>query len=661
MPLQIVDYLGLKNFIPHGFCLNWTPTLLWLHVLSDAIIVISYYFIPLVIFYFIRRRHDLPYTPVFLMFAALIVACGTTHLLSIITIWIPLYWLDGWLKAVAAIISFVTAGLMVWVVPQALQLPSTVTQLRSEMEEKEKATQAKNLALMAMQESEERLQFALETIHAGAWDLDLVNHTVSRSKEHDRIFGYPELLPEWTYEMFLEHILPEDRMFVHESFQKTISTRGEWHFECRIKRADGQIRTILAAGHHRINGFDGTLRMAGIVQDITEQKQAEEQLKDLTQRLNYHIDNSPLAVIEWGPDMRLVRWSGTAEHMFGWKAEEVLGKSLDDFRWVYEEDAAQVAEVISTLMTGNHPPQFSANRNYRKDGEVVYCEWYNSSLLDNSGKLRSILSLVLDVTARVKLEAALQQHSIMLESKVKERTAELRKKDQLLLQQSRLAAMGEMINNIAHQWRQPLNVLGLNIQRLSLYYDLGKFNKEFLDTSTQDAMNLIQHMSQTIDDFRHFFQPDKEKTDFSVNQAIQQSVNLVKDSFNHHQIKLCIQSDKDVQINGYPNEFAQVILNILQNARDVFVERGIANRLVTIATSTETNKTVTTITDNAGGIPENIIDKIFDPYFSTKGIQGSGIGLYMSKNIIENNLNGKLSVRNVDKGAEFRIDVNTTV
>lgn len=653
----IVDYLGLKNFIPHGFCLNWTPALLWLHVLSDAVIVISYYFIPLVIFYFIRRRQDLPYPRVFSMFAAFIVACGTTHLLSIITIWIPLYWLDGWLKALTAMISFVTAIVMVRIVPQALQLPSTVTQLRSEIQEKEKATQAKNLALIAMQESEERLQFALETIHTGAWDLDLTNHTAYRSKEHDRIFGYPELLPEWTYDRFLEHVLPEDRTFVDESFQNAISTRGEWHFECRIRRADGEIRHILAAGRHRIKGSDGTLKMAGIVQDITEHKQAETQLKDLTQRLNYHIDNSPLAVIEWGPDMRLVRWSGAAELMFGWKAEEVLGKYMDDFRWIYEEDAAQVAEVTSKLLTGTHPPQFSANRNYRKDGEVVYCEWYNSSLLDDSGRLRSILSLVLDVTERVKLETALQQYSVMLESKVKERTAELRKKDRLLIQQSRLAAMGEMINNIAHQWRQPLNVLGLNIQRLSLYYDLGKFNKEFLDSSTQDAMNLIQHMSQTIDDFRTFFQPDKEKTNFSVNQAIQQSVNLVKDSFNHHQIKLRIQTDNDPHLYGYPNEFSQVILNILQNARDVFVEREVSDRLVTITTASEEGHTLITIADNAGGIPENVIDKIFEPYFSTKGVQGTGIGLYMSKNIIETNLNGKLSVRNVNNGAEFRIDV----
>ena len=135
--------------------------------------------------------------------------------------------------------------------------------------------------------------------------------------------------------------------------------------------------------------------------------QAEQQLRELSQRLSYHVDHSPLAVIEWGPDMRLTRWAGEAERLFGWKAEEVLGKRMEDFRWIYQEDQALVAEVSVDLQTGAHPRRFSANRNYCKDGSVVNCEWYNSSLIDESGKLRSILSLVLDVTARKKAEEAL--------------------------------------------------------------------------------------------------------------------------------------------------------------------------------------------------------------------------------------------------------------
>ena len=142
---------------------------------------------------------------------------------------------------------------------------------------------------------------------------------------------------------------------------------------------------------------------------ITERKRMEEELRELSQRLSYHVDYSPLAVIEWGPDMRLIRWSGEAEHLFGWRAEEVLGKRMEDFRWVYEEDKVQVAEVSLDLTTGTNKNRFSVNRNYRKDGTLVHCEWYNSSLLDDSGKFRSILSLVLDVTGRKKMEDELRR------------------------------------------------------------------------------------------------------------------------------------------------------------------------------------------------------------------------------------------------------------
>lgn len=394
-----------------------------------------------------------------------------------------------------------------------------------------------------------------------------------------------------------------------------------------------------------------------IERDITERKQTEERLRKLTQRLNYHIENSPLGVIEFGADMRLIRWSGAAERIFGWKAEEVLGKRLEDFRWVYEEDKAQVDEVSSELQEGKNLRRFSANRNYRKDGSVAWCEWYNSSFLDESSNLRSILSLVLDVTDRKRLEDSLQQNRVMLESRVEERTAELREKDRLLLQQNRLAAMGEMINNIAHQWRQPLNALGLNIQRLLLFYNMGNFDKDFLQTSTEDAMKMILHMSQTIDDFRNFFKSDKDKIDFSVNQAVQQTVKLVEDSFKNNHIQIINQASDEIFANGYPNEFSQAILNIMQNARDALVEQKVSEGLVTVKVSVENSRAIVKISDNAGGIPKEIIDKIFDPYFSTKGVHGTGIGLYMSKNIIENNMGGKIAVRNIPGGAEFRIEI----
>jgi signal transduction histidine kinase len=171
-------------------------------------------------------------------------------------------------------------------------------------------------------------------------------------------------------------------------------------------------------------------------------------------------------------------------------------------------------------------------------------------------------------------------------------------------------------------------------------------------------MQVISHMSRTIDDFRNFFRPDKEKETFKVSRIIGNALSLIGGSYKNLQIRVEVDTGTDPTIIGYPNEFAQVLLNILNNARDALVARASAEPSITITLQETNSSTVITIRDNAGGIPEEILDKIFDPYFSTKGPeQGTGLGLFMAKTIIETNMGGTLTVRNVGDGAEFRIEV----
>jgi len=171
-------------------------------------------------------------------------------------------------------------------------------------------------------------------------------------------------------------------------------------------------------------------------------------------------------------------------------------------------------------------------------------------------------------------------------------------------------------------------------------------------------MELIQHMSRTIDDFRNYFRPDKEKTEFKVHETITNTLSLMEGCFQNIQIRIEVVANNDSIIYGLQNEFAQVLLNILTNARDALIERKIDDPSVMITICREGGRTVVTVADNAGGIPEEIMGKIFDPYFTTKGPQSvTGVGLFMSKTIIEKNMGGKLSVLNIANGAEFRIEV----
>lgn len=276
---------------------------------------------------------------------------------------------------------------------------------------------------------------------------------------------------------------------------------------------------------------------------------------------------------------------------------------------------------------------------------------------DDSGKIIIWVGINLDISRSKRTEEKLKKLNDELDHLVEERTQELQEKNLLLIQQSRSAAMGEMIQNIAHQWRQPLNTLGLRIQCLSMYYEAGMLDKEFLDKIVSSSMSQIMHMSKTIDDFRNFFKPDKDKVEFKVTQIIENTLELVEASFQNSQMTIIKDCTDDSVAYGYPNEYSQVILNILINAQDALLANKTDNPVVTITSCMEDGMSVVTIIDNSGGIPENIIGKVFDPHFSTKGPQGTGIGLFMAKNIIEKNMHGRLSVSNNEIGAVFRIEV----
>jgi len=233
---------------------------------------------------------------------------------------------------------------------------------------------------------------------------------------------------------------------------------------------------------------------------------------------------------------------------------------------------------------------------------------------------------------------------------------EQNEKEKLLIHKSKLASMGEMINNIAHQWRQPLTHLSFINMNLQLTCEEKHINRKFLAAKIEESNQQIDFMSNTIDSFRDFYKPVKDKEWFFISNAVQKSVNIMKPLLDIYSIELEIKVLNDKKIKSYENEFCQVIVNLITNAKDELVSRAISSPKIVITVDKEQRKQITTICDNAGGIKLKNLNKIFEPYFSTKE-SGSGIGLYMSKTIIESHFKGELKVRNNKYGACFSIEL----
>ena len=239
---------------------------------------------------------------------------------------------------------------------------------------------------------------------------------------------------------------------------------------------------------------------------------------------------------------------------------------------------------------------------------------------------------------------------------LKKMVEEKNEKEKLLIHQSKLASMGEMINNIAHQWRQPLTHLGFINMNLQLAFEDEPLDKKYLKEKIEESNAQLDFMSKTIDNFRDFYKPNKQKEIFYISVAVKKALEIMEPIFESNKIEFEFNVIKDKQINAYENEYSQVILNILTNAKDVLISRQIQNPKIIISINEKNDSIITTILDNAGGIENKYINHIFDPYFTTKQ-KGSGIGLYMSKMIIESHFKGKIKVFNKDKGASFSIEV----
>lgn len=257
-----------------------------------------------------------------------------------------------------------------------------------------------------------------------------------------------------------------------------------------------------------------------------------------------------------------------------------------------------------------------------------------------------------------KKELLLEDINKNLEEKIQIAIEEAQKKDRAMLHQSRLARMGTMLSMIAHQWRQPLSEVAGILMELETASKFKKVDDKMIKESIEESNKLIQFMSYTIDDFRNFFKPDKQKVHFYIEDPCMEAISLINASIKNHNIDFHYNIKMNYEIYGYRREFAQVLLNLMSNAKDALIQREIKNPTINLEVDYIDTYAIVTIKDNAGGVENEYIDLIFEPYFTTKSsLQGTGLGLYMSKMIIEKNMGGELSVENVDDGAIFKVKI----
>lgn len=301
------------------------------------------------------------------------------------------------------------------------------------------------------------------------------------------------------------------------------------------------------------------------------------------------------------------------------------------------------SEVLGHLATGCLLP-------FSKEKFIEYNHTFfqEISLLAKNGEVIPAIIKVKDI---VYEKRDLKMVSILDLTQTKEN-------ELIMLKQSRFAAMGEMISMIAHQWRQPLSSIAAITSSIKLKIAKNTLDIKKLDDKSNEINTHLQYMSQTIDDFRGFFKNDKDKQWFYLDQLLQQTVSMVCASYLNCNINIELKPTQMKKIYALKNELLQVILNILNNSKDAFLDNKTLNPLIVIDMKEEEHFQTVSIKDNAGGIPPDILDKIFEPYFTTKkNLNGTGIGLYMSKIIVEEHCQGSISVENVEKGCCFIVKI----
>lgn len=398
-------------------------------------------------------------------------------------------------------------------------------------------------------------------------------------------------------------------------------------------------------------------------EEIRNKEIIQKKLKESEERFRTLFDIAPILLDSFDKDGKVVLWNKECEKIFGWSFEEItkVENPLDLF---YPDPLVQ-KKIFEAF--NNSENIYNEWRPKTKDGKEIITKWANIKLPNDElihigydiTQERKNKIIVQEKTEQLNIaKQQLEELNCSLEKKIKEEINKSTKQQIMLMHQSKLAQMGEMIENIVHQWRQPLAQINSLVLLIDMELNKNKFTNSILENKLGEIEVLTAYMSKTIDDFKNFFSPNKQKNIFEIENAIQKALDIVRGVVHLYHIKTTINIGKDLKCYSYLEELQQVILTILNNAIEALILKKIPSGEISIDVYKQDNNIVINIQDNALGINIKHLDKIFEPYFTTKRkAQGTGLGLYMAKMIIENGLLGTLNVENKLNGACFTIKI----
>lgn len=400
------------------------------------------------------------------------------------------------------------------------------------------------------------------------------------------------------------------------------------------------------------------------------------------------FENSVLGITITDEDGKILQANDRWLEMMGYKKQEVIDENI--MKFVAEDNRHADVGLIDKLME-DRVESYDIERKYlRSDGKVFWARLF-MTILDSEKKIK--LGMIQDITdeklekevlerseerfrnivkevaseisitkpseiANIKMSLQIEKINIELEKMFKKELEENKKKEAFIIYQARLAAMGEMIGNIAHQWRQPLNNLGLIIANVQDSYNYGELDSESLDFSVKKCKKMIQKMSDTIDDFRDFFNPNSVKEKFSINDSITSTLDLLEENLRFNGIKVEFEQSEELMGYGYSNQYLQSIFNIVKNSIDSLESTDRSCKTITILLSQDDKMVTADFKDNGIGFSDEIKEKIFDIYFTTKeGSKGTGLGLHIAKTTIENNMHGSVEIIDTQVGANIRVSI----